>query len=177
MLRYAYKTYLKPRLNNKKVLASYYLKTIFLWLAETDTGFDYYDVNDCRLGALFLLMVGKLKECYRKQVLPHYFIQHWNLLRGFSKEEVQQVVDLLEDVSQNPRSYIAYIHDTRKYIVPHAVQNGGTYKELLAIIDESSTKHLLAQVLVITSSTFVTLVFVKCVLNLLSLDIALCSVS
>jgi len=87
------------------------------------------------------------------------------------------VVDLLEDVSQNPRSYITYIYDTRKYIVPHAVQNGGTYKELLAIIDESSTKHLLAQVLVITSSTFVTLVFVKCVLNLLSLEIALCSVS
>ena len=33
MLRYAYKKHLKPRLDAKKVLASYYLKTLFLWLA------------------------------------------------------------------------------------------------------------------------------------------------
>ena len=88
-------------------------------------------MNDHRLGALFLLMVEKLKEFYRKQVLPHYFIQHWNLLRGFSKEEAQQVVDLLEDVSQNPGDYITYIHDTKKYVAPQAVQNGGTYKDCL----------------------------------------------
>ena len=59
MLRYAYKKLLKPRLDTKKVLASYYLKTLFLWLAETETEFDYYNLDDRRLGALFEFMVKK----------------------------------------------------------------------------------------------------------------------
>ncbi|KAJ7393434.1 hypothetical protein OS493_006408 [Desmophyllum pertusum] len=175
MLRYAYKKHLKPRLNSKKVLASYYLKTMFLWLAETETGFDYYNLHDRQLGALFEFMVQKLKDSYNKHLLPHYFIHHWNLLRGFSKEDLKQVQDFLEDLSRNSKDYITYIHDTRKYIAPLAKQNGGTYNELLKIIDESYARQLLAQVLIIASSTFATLVFVKCVLNVLSLDIALCS--
>lgn len=177
MLRYVYKKYFKPRLINKKVLASYYLKTTFLWLAETDSGFDYYNVDDRRLGSLFLFMTKSLTDAYKKRVLSHYFIHHWNLLWGFSKEEVQQVTDLLEELSQSPKDYITYIHDTKKYVAPLATQNGGTYKELLTIIDESYTRHFLAQVLVIASSMFATLVFVKCVLNVLSLDIAVCSFS
>ena len=177
MLRYVYKKYFKPRLINKKVLASYYLKTTFLWLAETDSGFDYYNVDDRRLGSLFLFMTKSLTDAYKKRVLSHYFIHHWNLLWGFSKEEVQQVTDLLEELSQSPKDYITYIPDTKKYVAPLATQNGGTYKELLTTIDESYTRHFLAQVLVIASSMFATLVFVKCVLNVLSLDIAVCSFS
>ena len=178
MLRYAYKKHLKPRLNDKKILPSYFMKTTFLWLAETETEFDYYNVKDHRLGALFLYMVEKLKERYEKHVLFHYFIRHWNLLRGFSNEEVKQVVGLLEDLLQNPKYYICtYIEDLRRVVIPQAAQNGEIYKELLVIIDESYTKQLLVQVLVVTSCMFATLVFVKCALNLLSLDIALCSLS
>ena len=175
MLRYAYKKHLKPRLDTKKVLASYYLKTLFLWLAETDTGFDYYSIDDRRLGVLFEFMVKKLKDAYHKHLLPHYFIRHWNLLQGFSKEDLKEVQDFLEDLWQNSKDYITYIHDTREFIVPLAKQNDGTYKELLVIIDESYARKLLAQAFVIGSSTFATLIFVKCVLNVLSLDIALCS--
>lgn len=175
MLRYAYKKHLKPRLDTKKVLASYYLKTLFLWLAETDTGFDYYNLDDQRLGALFEFMVKKLKDVYKKHLLPHYFIRQWNLLRDFSKEDLKQVQDFLEDLFQKSKDYITYIRDTRKYIAPLAKQNDGTYNELLMIIDESYTRHLLTQVLVIASATFATLVFVKCVLNVFSLDLALCS--
>ncbi|KAL9971263.1 hypothetical protein ACROYT_G023769 [Oculina patagonica] len=173
--RYAYKKHLKPRLDTKKVLASYYLKTLFLWLAETETGFDFYNMDDRRLGALFEFMVKKLKDAYHKHLLPHYFIRHWNLLRDFSKEDLEQVEDLLEDLLQNSKNYITYVQDMREYIVPLAKQNNGTYKELLKIIDESFARKLLNQVLVISSSTFATLVIAKCVLNALSLDIALCS--
>ena len=175
MLRYAYKKHLKPRLATK-VLASYYLKTLFLWLAETETGFDYYNLDDQRLGALFEFMVKKLKDAYKTHSLPHYFIRQWNLLRDFSKEDVKQVQGFLEDLLQNSKDYVTYIHDTRRYIAPLAKQNGGTYNELLMIIDESYTTHLLTQVLVIATSTFASLVFTKCVLNLFSLDLALCSV-
>ena len=175
MLRYAYKKHLKPKLGNKKILASYYLKTMFLWLAETETGFDYYNLADHRLGALFELIVNKLKGAYTKHFLPHYFIRHWNLLRDFSKAELKHVQDLLDDLSQNNKDYITYIYDIRTHIVPLAKQSGGTYSELLMIIDESSARHLLVQSLYISSFTFATLVFVKCVLNVLSLDIVLCS--
>lgn len=174
MLRYAYKKHLKPRLATK-VLASYYLKTLFLWLAETETGFDYYNLDDQRLGALFEFMVKKLKDAYKTHSLPHYFIRQWNLLRDFSKEDVKQLQGFLEDLLQNSKDYVTYIHDTRRYIAPLAKQNGGTYNELLMIIDESYTTHLLTQVLVIATSTFASLVFTKCVLNLFSLDLALCS--
>lgn len=175
MLRYAYKKHLKPRLNTKKVLASYYLKTLFLWLAETETGFNYYNIEDQRLWALFELMAKKLKDAYHKHSLPHYFIRHWNLLRDFSKEELEHVQNFLEDLLQNSKDYITYIRDVKEYIAPLAKQDGGTYKELLAIIDESYVRTIFAQVLVITSLTFATLVFVKCVLNILSFDMALCS--
>lgn len=175
MLRYAYKKHLKPRLDAKKVLASYYLKTLFLWLAETETGFDYYNMDDRRLGALFEFMVKKLKDAYHKHSMPHYFIRHWNLLREFSKEDLKQVQDFLDDLLQNSKDYITYIHDIREYTAPLAKQNDRTSRELLMIIDESYARKLLAQALVISSSTFATLVFVKCVLNVLSLDIALCS--
>lgn len=174
MLRYAYKKHLKPRLATK-VLASYYLKTLFLWLAETETGFDYYNLDDQRLGALFEFMVKKLKDAYKTHSLSHYFIRQWNLLRDFSKEDVKQLQGFLEDLLQNSKDYVTYIHDTRRYIAPLAKQNGGTYNELLMIIDESYTTHLLTQVLVIATSTFASLVFTKCVLNLFSLDLALCS--
>ena len=175
MIRYAYKKHLKPRLDTKKVLASYYLKTLFLWLAETKTGFDYYNLDDRRLGGLFEFMARKLKDAYKAQLLPHYFIRQWNLLRDFSKEDVKEVQDFLEDLLQNSKDYITYIQDTRKYIAPLAKQNEGTYNELLVIIDESYTTHLVTQALVIASSIFATLVFAKCVLNMFSLDLALCS--
>lgn len=175
MLRYAYKKHLKPRLDTNKVLASYYLKTLFLWLAETETGFDYYSLDDRRLGGLFEFMVKKLIDSYKKQLLPHYFIRQWNLLRDFAKEDLKQVLDFLEDLLQNSKDYVTYIRDTRKYVAPLAKQNGGPYNELLMIIDESYTTYLLTQVLVIATSTFASLVFVKCVLNLFSLDLALCS--
>ena len=175
MLRYTYKKHLKPRLDTKKVLASYYLKTLFLRLAETETGFDYYNLDDHRLGGLFEFMVKKLKDSYQKQMLPHYFIRQWNLLRDFSKEDLKQVQDFLEDLLQNSKDYVTYIPDTLKYVAPLAKQNGGPYNELLVIIDESYTTYLLTQVLVIATSTFASLVLVKCVLNLFSLDLALCS--
>lgn len=176
MLRYAYKKHLKPRLGNKKILASYYLKTIFLWLAETDNGLDYHDLANHRLGALFELMVNKLREVYSKKFLSHYFISHWNLLRDLSKAELNHVQGLLDDLSRNKKEYISYIQDIRGHILPLAKQSGGAYNELLTIIDESTTRHTLFQAFYISSFVFATLVFFKCVLNALSLDIALCSV-
>ncbi|PFX13870.1 Protein mab-21-like 3 [Stylophora pistillata] len=176
MLRYAYKKHLKPRLGNKKILASYYLKTIFLWLAETDTGFGYHNLADPRLGALFELMINKVREAYDKHFMSHYFISHWNLLRDLSKSELNHAQDLLDDLSQNKKEYISYIQDIREYILPLAKQSGGAYNELLVIIDESATRHTLFQAFYISSFIFGTLIFVKCVLNALYLDIALCSV-
>jgi len=120
-------------------------------------------------------MARKLKDAYKAQLLPHYFIRQWNLLRDFSKEDVKQVQHFLEDLLQNSKDYITYIQDTRKYIAPLAKQNEETYNELLVIIDESYTTHLVTEALVIGSSIFATLVFAKCVLNMFSLDLALCS--
>ncbi len=89
-------------LQNPKVLTTYHMKTVFLWILETFPDSQWTEettadrVCDILYEVLIFLTEGKL---------PHYFLPELNLLDGFSHDEIDSVTKKLTSIIHNLDQY------------------------------------------------------------------------
>ena len=109
----------------KGVLASYHLKTIFLWTLEEHPPGEWTNKT---LAFFFLKMLDKLLHCLGRRLLPHYFIPENNLFGKLNREALGVVLRLVSRIRRDPMRYI-----TRPDVVRWDVKlTGITIEDMLA---------------------------------------------
>lgn len=89
-----------------KVLASYYLKTIVLWLVEQNPSPDYWKEGNIYIRIIETLEC--LKSCLIDRCIPYYFYPEFNLIQKiglYQAENMYHRLDkIIREIKANPRS-------------------------------------------------------------------------
>lgn len=91
-------------------LASYYIKTIFLWEAVENTD-DFWKNNS--LSFLVVYMMRKLKECLENRIIKNFWCPNHNLIENIKSETCQNWANRL--------SYIINVIEEKKKTDPHVI--------------------------------------------------------
>jgi len=110
----------KLRDSQRMNIASYYLKTLFLWEIEKNKDPDFWNKKH---GFVFMHMLRALEKSLNCGKIPYYWDERYNLLDGFLDSHKQNLAcrlrniigDIEKNISGNPCVTAKYILSTEEY--------------------------------------------------------------
>lgn len=94
MLKPAVRLLKKLRDNNKHNIASYFIKTVFLWRVQKEDE-KFWSQS---LSVVFMIMLKDYAECLRKKNIPYYWNDRFNLIKDLNDSTATSIAKRLQNI-------------------------------------------------------------------------------
>lgn len=105
--------------NKWKILASYYLKTVVMWMLLENSGKEHW--KEDKMDERFIEALEKLSGYVRNQCLPYFFSKKNNLISKIGSAEASNIngrlCSLIKDVKNNPENYWKIFNATPTFVI------------------------------------------------------------